>query len=76
MRQFYLLSKKVATVWQQFNILTWSHYKLLLALTNIDEIKYYIYITGKLNLSVRELRERIKSKEYERIGEKNRIKRV
>ena len=74
MRQFYLLSKKVATVWQQFNILTWSHYKLLLALTNIDEIKYYIYITSKLNLSVRELRERIKSKEYERIGEKTELK--
>ena len=74
MRQFYLLSKKVATVWQQFNILTWSHYKLLLALTNIDEIKYYIYITSKLNLSVRELRERIKSNEYERIGEKAELK--
>ena len=74
MRQFYLLSKKVATVWQQFNILTWSHYKLLLALTNIDEIKYYIYITSKLNLSVRKLRERIKSNEYERIGEKTELK--
>ncbi len=68
MRQFYLLFQKVATVWQQFNVLTWSHYKLLLTFTNIDEIKYYISISSKLNLSVRELRERIKSKEYERLG--------
>ena len=68
MRQFYLLSKKVATAWQQLQNLTWSHYKLLLALTSIDEIKYYIFISSKLNLSVRELREKIKSKEYERIG--------
>ena len=73
MRQFYLLSKKVATVWQQFNILTWSHYKLLLALTNIDEIKYYIYITSKLNLSVRELRKKIKYNEKERIGNKKEL---
>ena len=68
MRQFYLLFQKVATVWQQFNVLTWSHYKLLLTFTNIDEIKYYISISSKLNLSVRELRERIKSNEYERLG--------
>ena len=70
MRQFYLLSLKVATVWQQFNVLTWSHYKLLLTFNDIDEIKYYISISSQLNLSVRELRERIKTKEYERLGEK------
>ena len=34
---------------------------------NIDEIKYYIYMIEKSNLSLRELREHIKSKEYERI---------
>ncbi len=70
MRQFYLLSLKVATVWQQFNVLTWSHYKLLLTFNDIDEIKYYISISSQLNLSVRELRERKKTKEYERLGEK------
>ena len=67
MRQFYLLSKKVATLSQQ---LTWSHYVEILKIDNIDKLKYYIYITSKLNLSVRELRERIKSNEYERIGNK------
>ena len=71
MRQFYLLSKKVATVSQQ---LTWSHYVEILKIDNLDKLKYYIYITGKLNLSVRELRERIKTKEYERIGEKTELK--
>ena len=48
--------------------LTWSHYTELLKIKNINEVKYYIYITDKQNLSVRELRERIKSNEYERIG--------
>ena len=67
MRQFYLLSKKVATLSQQ---LTWSHYVEILKIDNLDKLKYYIYITSKLNLSVRELRERIKSNEYERIGNK------
>ena len=34
---------------------------------------YYQYLSIKLNLSVRELRERIKSKEYERIGKKQEL---
>ena len=67
MRQFYLLSLKVATLSQQ---LSWSHYVEILKIDNLDKLKYYIYITNKLNLSVRELRERIKTKEYERLGEK------
>ena len=67
MRQFYLLYKKVATLSQQ---LTWSHYVEILKIDNLDKLKYYIYITSKLNLSVRELREKIKSNEYERIGNK------
>ena len=53
--------------------LTWSHYVEILKIDNLDKLKYYIYITSKLNLSVRELRERIKSNEYERIGEKTEL---
>ena len=45
----------------------------MLSLDNIIKINYYIYITDKQNLSVRELRERIKSKEYERIGIKGKL---
>ncbi len=53
--------------------LTWSHYVEILKIDNLNKLKYYIYITSKLNLSVRELREKIKSKEYERIGEKTEL---
>ena len=67
MRQFYLKLKKGRTVCDQ---LQWSHYRYLLPIDNDNEFNYYVMITKKLNLSVRELRERIKSKEYERIGYK------
>ena len=46
--------------------LTWSHYCELLTFDNVDEINYYIKQTGDYNLSVRKLREKIKSKEYQR----------
>ena len=36
-------------------------------MNNIDEIKYYIMITDQQNLSVRQLREKIKNNEYERL---------
>ena len=55
-RQFYLFSEKFATVSRN---LTWSHYVELLPINDINKINYYIDITIKYNLSVRELRERI-----------------
>ena len=48
--------------------LTWTHYRYLLPLNDINAIKYYVDISSMQNLSYRELRERIKSKEYERLG--------
>ena len=71
MRQFYLLGKKVAPLAQQ---LTWSHYVELISLKNIDEIRYYIDISASENLSRNELRNRIKSKEYERLDNKTKEK--
>ena len=65
MQQFYLLIQKVAPLERQ---LTWSHYKLLLPLKNVEEIKYYIHITKRYNLSKRALAERIKSNEYGRLS--------
>ena len=67
-RQFYLLfsSEKVSTLSTQ---LTWSHYSELLSIDNIDEINYYIKISIEQNLSVRQLREKIKNKEYERLDD-------
>ena len=71
MRQFYLIIEKGATLWHQ---LTWSHYRELLTFDNIDEINYYIKQTGDYNLSVRELREKIKSKEYQRLDDNTKLK--
>ena len=65
MQQFYLLIQKVAPLERQ---LTWSHYKILLSLRDIKEIKYYIHITKRDNLSKRALAERIKSNEYDRLS--------
>ena len=70
MRQFYLLFRKRQAMPGE---LTWSHYIELLRLDNMKEIDYYIYITRTQNLSYRELHERIKSKEYERIGYKEEL---
>ena len=58
MRQFYLIIEKGAALWHQ---LSWSHYRESLPIDNINEINYYISVTEKNSLSVRELRERIKS---------------
>ena len=73
MRNFYLMFKdeKIATVSQ---LLTWSHYSELLPINNICAINYYIKITEQQNLSVRQLRERIKNKEYDRLDEKTKEK--
>ena len=54
--------------------LTWSHYCELLTFDNVDEINYYIKQTGDYNLSVRELREKIKSKEYQRLDDNTKLK--
>ena len=73
MRQFYLMIEKGATLWHQ---LSWSHYRELLPIKNIDEVNYYTFITKKYNLSVRELREKIKNKEYQRLDDNTKSKLV
>ena len=64
MRQFYILIEKGATVSHQ---LTWSHYIELLPIKNIDEVNYYINKIIINNIGIRQLREKVKSKEYERL---------
>ena len=61
MRQFYNMIEiqKVSPVATK---LMWSHYTEILSLSNINEINYSINITEEYNLSVRELRERLKKK--------------
>ncbi len=65
MRNFYIKFRKWYAVRTE---LTWTHYRVMLSLTDFKEIEYYMNIAVIQNLSYRELRERIKSKEYERLG--------
>ena len=72
-RQFYLLYKEEK--WSTLSTkLSWSHYSELLILNNLNEINYYINLSISQNLSVRQLRERIKSNEYERLSDKTKNK--
>ena len=64
MLRFYALKEKMQTLSAQ---LSWSHYCELLTFENVEKINYYIELTKANNLSVRQLREKIKSKEYERL---------
>ena len=70
-KQFYNIIEKVPTLSGK---LTWSHWYEILPIKDIDKIKYYINIAEKQNLGVRELREKIKSKEYERLDDKTKQK--
>ena len=65
MKQFYNVfsNEKVSTLWTQ---LSWSHLRLLFSLNN-EQINYYINITVERNFAVRELENKIKSNEYERL---------
>ena len=55
-------------------VLTWSHYTELLALNDINKINYYIDICKKQSLSRNDLRNKIKSNEYERLSEETKNK--
>ena len=71
MRQFYLIVEKGVALPHQ---LSWSHILAILPINNINEINYYISISIKQNLSYRQLREKIKSKEYQRLDDKTKLK--
>ena len=72
-KKFYEIfcNQKVATLSPR---LCWSHYDLILSIDDMNQINYYIKISEEKNLSVRELRGKIKSKEYERLDEKTKEK--
>ena len=54
--------------------LSWSHYRELLTIKNIDAIIYYIDICEKNNLSKRQLQERIRNHEYDRLSNETKTK--
>lgn len=70
MRKFYLFQKTQALPAK----LTWSHYNELLPLKDVNEINYYIDLSLKYHLSYRELHNKIKQKEYERLPESTKNK--
>ena len=71
MRQFYNFVKKGHPLGDQ---LSWTHYKILLPLKDVNEIKFYIDLTIRNNLSKRALAEKIKSDEYGRLPLETKIK--
>jgi len=72
-RQFYNLfsNEKVSAMPTQ---LSWSHYTELLVLNDFDEINYYISVSLQQNLTYRQLHDRIKSNEYNRLPKNTQIK--
>ena len=73
MRQLYLLFKKQK--WSPLATkLSWSHYSEVLSIKDEDKLMYYINACISKNLSKMELREKIKSKEYERLPDKTKNK--
>ncbi len=66
MRKFYLFLKGQTLSAQSLNI-SWSHIIELLPFDNTYEINYYLDITSRYHLGVRELRNKIKNKEYQRL---------
>ena len=63
-KQFYSIIEKVPTMSGK---LTWSHWYERLSFDDINKIVYYVNQCEAYNLDVRELRNRIKSNEYERL---------
>jgi len=70
-RRFYEVSLKSPSV---TDLLSYTHYCEIIWLTDINKINYYIKISIEQNLSVRELRQKIKNNEYERLPEETKDK--
>lgn len=70
MRILYFTFEKCGTLCHK---LTWSHYRYILPIKDENKRNYYINLCIKNRLSVRELKEEIKSNSYERLESKNKI---
>ena len=73
MRQFYNVfsNEKVSTLSTQ---LSWSHYTELLPIKDMSQLLYYLNLCISENIDVRSLREKIKSKEYDRLPDDTKYK--
>lgn len=73
MRQFYEIFSNIK--WNPMGSkLSWSHFRELLIVKNIDAIMYYIDICETKSLSRRQLQERIKNHEYDRLSDETKNK--
>ena len=72
-RQFYDVfeKEKWSTMWTK---LCWSHYREVLSLNNINEIRYYLNECENKNLTQRQLHELIRQNTYNRLDEKTKEK--
>ncbi len=66
MRQFYYLIENGVAMPHH---LSWSHILSLLPIDDVNKINYYIKLSEQNNMSYRELRNKIKSNEYDRLPE-------
>ena len=64
MRQFYTAFKNRATVWRE---LSWSHYRLLIAVKDEKAREFYASECAKASWSVRQLQRQINTMYYQRI---------
>ena len=73
MRKFYEIfsDAKLTTMWSK---LSWSHYREVLSLKNINEIIYYLNECEDKNLTQRQLHELIKHGTYNRLSNKTKFK--
>ena len=73
MRKFYELfnSRKLTTMWSK---LSWSHYREVLSLKDINEIIYYLNECENKSLTQRQLHELIKNNTYDRLSNETKIK--
>ena len=60
----FISNKKLPTVSAK---LSWSHYDEILRYDDINKVLYYINVSEQQYLSIRQLREKIKLGEYERL---------
>ena len=72
-RQFYEIfrNEKWSTSWTK---LCWSHYREVLSIKDINEIRYYLNECENKNLSQRQLHEMIKQKFYHRLSNETKEK--
>ena len=69
MRQLYLLFQNIGPLGQ----LSWSHYRYILPMREESKRNYYTNLCIKQNLSKRQLKEKLKNNEYERLEYKENI---